>query len=94
MTILGIKEKKIDGLVPVTKEDFEQFGKAISEKIQMFSSSEHYSELIENITKEICIDRKLLTLVISWLWGIKVECSDLSLNQVCYFNFFQSTQHR
>ena len=58
MTILGIKEKKIDGLVPVTKEDFEQFGKAISEKIQMFSSSEHYSELIENITKEICIDRK------------------------------------
>jgi len=54
--LLGIKEKKIDGLVPVTKEDFEQFGKAISEKIQMFSSSEHYSELIENITKEICID--------------------------------------
>jgi len=54
----GIKENKIDGLVPVTKEDFEQFGKAISEKIQMFSTSEHYSDLIENITKEICVDRK------------------------------------
>ena len=65
LNILGIKEKKVDGLVPVTKEDFEQFGKAISEKIQMFSSSEHYSELIENITKEICIDRKLLKLVMS-----------------------------
>jgi len=60
--LLGIKEKKIDGLVPVTKEDFEQFGKAISEKIQMFSSSEHYSELIENITKEICIDLKISSL--------------------------------
>jgi len=54
----GIKENKIDGLVPVTKEDFEQFGKAISEKIQMFSTSEHYSDLIENITKEICVDLK------------------------------------
>jgi len=52
----GIKENKIDSLVPVTKEDFEQFGKAISEKIQMFSTSEHYSDLIENITKEICVD--------------------------------------
>jgi len=54
--LVGIKENKIDGLVPVTKEDFEQFGKAISEKIQMFSTSEHYSDLIENITKEICVD--------------------------------------
>jgi len=52
----GLKEKKIDTLVPVTKEDFEQFGKAISEKIQTFASSEHYSDLIENITKEICLD--------------------------------------
>ena len=25
--------------------------------------------------------------MISWLWGIKVECSDLSLNQVCYIYF-------
>merc|ERR1712064_3408 len=58
----GIKENKIDGLVPVTKEDFEQFGKAISEKIQMFSSSEHYSDLIENITKEICIDLNIESL--------------------------------
>merc|ERR1719412_81494 len=30
----GLKEKKIDSLVPVTKEDFDHFGKAISEKIQ------------------------------------------------------------
>jgi len=52
----GLKENKIDNLVPVTKEDFEQFGKAIIEKISTFSSSEHYSDLIENITKEICVD--------------------------------------
>jgi len=58
----GINENKIDSLVPVTKEDFEQFGKAISEKIQMFSSSEHYCDLIENITKEICVDLNIASL--------------------------------
>merc|ERR1711933_186546 len=45
----GLKENKIDNLVPETKEDFEQFGKAISEKIQTFSTSEHYMDLIENV---------------------------------------------
>jgi len=52
----GLKESKIDNLVPVTKEDFEHFGKAISEKIQTFSTSEHYTDLIENVTKDICVD--------------------------------------
>jgi len=52
----GLKENKIDNLVPETKEDFEQFGKAISEKIQTFSTSEHYMDLIENVTKDICVD--------------------------------------
>jgi translation initiation factor 3 subunit J len=52
----GLKENKIDSLVPETKEDFDHFGKAISEKIQTFASSEHYSDLIENITKDICVD--------------------------------------
>jgi len=60
--MVGLKENKIDNLVPVTKEDFEQFGKAIIEKISTFSSSEHYSELIENITKEICVDLKNVSL--------------------------------
>ena len=54
----GLKENKIDTLVPVTKEDFEHFGKAVSEKIQTFSSSEYYTDLIENVTKDICVDRK------------------------------------
>ena len=54
----GLKENKIDSLVPVTKEDFDQFGKAISEKISAFSTSEHYSDLVENITKDVCVDRK------------------------------------
>merc|ERR1712020_446765 len=52
----GLKENKIDSLVPVTKEDFDQFGKAISEKISAFSSSEYYTDLIENVTKDICVD--------------------------------------
>lgn len=56
--ICGLKENKIDSLVPETKEDFDHFGKAISEKIQTFASSEHYSDLIENITKDICVDLK------------------------------------
>merc|ERR1712020_114202 len=52
----GLKENKIDTLVPVTKEDFDHFGKAVSEKIQTFSSSEYYTDLIENVTKDICVD--------------------------------------
>merc|ERR1712141_149621 len=52
----GLKENKIDSLVPLTKEDFDQFGKAISEKISAFSTSEHYSDLVENITKDVCVD--------------------------------------
>jgi len=52
----GLKENKIDSLVPVTKEDFDHFGKAVSEKIQTFSSSEYYTDLIENVTKDICVD--------------------------------------
>lgn len=54
--MVGLKENKIDSLVPVTKEDFDQFGKAISEKISAFSTSEHYSDLVENITKDVCVD--------------------------------------
>jgi len=60
--MVGLKENKIDSLVPVTKEDFEQFGKAISEKISAFSTSEHYSDLVENITKDVCVDLKTASL--------------------------------
>jgi len=52
----GLKENKIDNLVPETKEDFESFGKAVSEKVQRFSTSEHYEDMVENVVKEICID--------------------------------------
>merc|ERR1711974_592722 len=60
--LVGLKENKIDTLVPVTKEDFDHFGKAVSEKIQTFSSSEYYTDLIENVTKDICVDLKPATL--------------------------------
>merc|ERR1712141_211354 len=32
----GLKENKIDSLVPVTKEDFDHFGKAVSENPNVF----------------------------------------------------------
>merc|ERR1739845_288465 len=60
--MVGLKENKIDSLVPVTKEDFDQFGKVISEKISAFSTSEHYSDLVENITKDVCVDLKTASL--------------------------------
>jgi len=54
--MLGLKTGSIDAMVPETKEDFEAFGKLICEKIRMFSSSDHYNELLEATIKDIAID--------------------------------------
>jgi len=52
----GIKTGSIDNLVPESKEDFELLGKAIIEKIQLFSTSQHYNDLIEDVANKICVD--------------------------------------
>jgi len=54
--MLGLQTGSIDSIVPETKEDFEAFAKAISEKIRVFSSSDHYNELLETVTKDLALD--------------------------------------
>ncbi len=49
---------QIDKMMPVTKEDFENFEKEVAEKINSFSSSEHYPEFIEKLIRRLCADRK------------------------------------
>jgi len=60
--MLGLKSGAIDSMVPVTKEDFESFGKALAEKIRLFNNSEHYQDLLESITKDLVIDMTVPTL--------------------------------
>jgi len=54
--MLGLKTGSIDSMVPATKEDFENFAKAICEKIRAFSSSDHYNGLLETVTKDLALD--------------------------------------
>ena len=67
----GIKTGSIDNLVPESKEDFELLGKAIVEKIQLFSTSQHYNDLIEDVANKICVDRKYLIFMVQVVvgWG-------------------------
>lgn len=46
-------------MIPVTKEEFTDFSKALCEKIRLFNNSEHYNDLLESITKDLVIDSKL-----------------------------------
>ena len=45
-------------MVPVTKEDFENFEKELAEKVTGFSSSEYYPEFVEKLVRRLCVDRK------------------------------------
>jgi len=60
--MLGIQSGEIDNMIPVTKDDFESFGKALCEKIRLFNNSEHYQGLLESITKDLVIDMTVPTL--------------------------------
>ena len=53
-------EGGLDSMVPVTKEEFTEFAKALCEKIRLFNNSEHYNDLLESITKDLVIDSKCL----------------------------------
>merc|ERR1719342_1102587 len=41
--MFGLGSGKVDDMVPQTKEDFDNFAKALCEKIRLFNSSEHYN---------------------------------------------------
>jgi len=60
--MLGLKTGSIDSMVPETKEDFENFAKAISEKIKIFSNSDHYNGLLEMVTKDLALEMPVPTL--------------------------------
>jgi len=60
--MLGLKTGSIDAMVPETKEDFEAFAKAICEKMRIFSSSDHYNELLETVSKDLALDMPVPTL--------------------------------
>ena len=48
----------IDAMIPTTKDDFKQFSKAISEKVQQFNESSHYNDFVEGLIKDLALDRK------------------------------------
>lgn len=52
----------IDSMNPENKEQFDEFRKAISDKIQLYSTSEHYNDMVENLVKEISVDLNKETL--------------------------------
>lgn len=52
----------IDSMVPVSKSEFENFQKALVEKISAFNNSDHYNDFMENLVKELCIDLNTATL--------------------------------
>jgi len=60
--MLGLESGKIDSMIPVTKEDFDSFSKALCEKIRLFNNSEHYNDLLESITKDLVLDMSVPTL--------------------------------
>merc|ERR1712080_443929 len=56
------KEGTLDAMSSVTKQDFEEFQKAISEKIANFSNSDHYPEFVEALVKDMCMTLNTVTL--------------------------------
>ena len=59
--MMGLKMKGgIDGMLPETKEQFDELEKAIGDKPQPFVGSEHYQDFAEKLIKRISLDREYL----------------------------------
>ena len=58
----GVGGTSVDNQTPVTKEDFQQFEKSLTDKICLFSSSEHYPDFIVNLVRKISVDLNAKTL--------------------------------
>ena len=74
--MFGVQSCNLDKMVPQSKEDFDQFSKAITEKVQLFSSSSHYNDFVEGLIKDLTLDRKFLNGFIrdftTW-WNIEIS---------------------
>ena len=77
MDMMGVSSRPsgsgIDAMVPDSKDDFEKLQKAISEKVQSLSGSSHYNDFVEDLIKDLSLDRK----------SFKTRCS--FLNRVLEF---------
>lgn len=61
--MMGLKVKGgIDGMMPETKEQFDDLEKAIGDKLQLFVGSEYYQDFAEKLIKRICLDLNVATL--------------------------------
>jgi len=59
--MLGVDESdedSIDRMNPKSKEDFIVFEQALQKKIQSFSKSDHYSDFIEELIRNLSVTRK------------------------------------
>jgi len=52
----------IDGMVPTSKDEFEQLSKAITEKVQLYNQSNHYNDFVEGLIKDLALDLPAPTL--------------------------------
>ncbi|KAH3840133.1 eukaryotic translation initiation factor 3 subunit J-B-like [Dreissena polymorpha] len=55
----GIDSTGIDGMFPVTEEEFTKFREALTQKITSFSSSKFYPAFIEKLSQDIIMDLSL-----------------------------------
>lgn len=46
----------------MSKDDFEKFERAISDKITMFSASDHYGPMLESLVPKVCLDLNASTI--------------------------------
>lgn len=50
----------LDAMIPNTKEDFDEFGKALVKKIQPFAASQHFPNFAEELVRNVCVNRESL----------------------------------
>ena len=80
--MMGLKMKGgIDGMLPETKEQFDELEKAIGDKLQPFVGSEHYQDFAEKLIKRISLDREYLfsSSTCIFLPGMGCGCSTVGL---------------
>mgnify|MGYP002052197333 CR=1 FL=1 len=65
----------IDAMVPDSKDDFEKLQKAISEKVQSLSGSRHDNDFVEDIIKDLSLDRKFSNLKRFQIFGQFFSCN-------------------
>lgn len=54
--LLGVMDiSSIDAMDPETKHEFEKFEAALSKKISFYNKSEHFPNLVEELTRNLCV---------------------------------------